>query len=95
MPDIIFPKGKILAKRGKPTKEIHVNQKINFILKKNIMAFCFSHMLYLSLGTEVEREGKKKKKTAVTAITYMYISYVLTSGQQCISELSIKIHQFC
>ena len=62
MPDIIFPKGKILAKRGKPTKEIHVNQKINFILKKNIMAFCFSHMLYLSLGTEVAREGKKKKK---------------------------------
>ena len=59
------------------------------------MAFCFSHMLYLSLGTEVAREGKKKKKTAVTAITYMYISYVLTSGQQCISELSIKIHQFC
>ena len=93
MPDIIFPKGKILAKRGKPTKEIHVNQKANFILKKNIMAFCFSHMLYLSLGTEVAREGKKQ--TTVTAITYMYISYVLTSGQQCIFELSTKRHQFC
>ena len=98
MPNIIFPKGKILAKRGKPTEEIHVNQKfsiksINIILKKSIMAFCFSHMLYLSLGTEVAREGKKQ--ATVTAISYMYISYVLTSGQQCISELSIKIHQFC
>ena len=60
MPDIIFPKGKILAKRGKPTEEIHVNQKINLIFtKKNIMPFCFSHMLYLSLGTEVARETKK------------------------------------
>ena len=74
MPDIIFPKGKILAKRAKPTEEIHVNQKINLIfMKKNIMPFCFSHMSYLSLGTEVAREGKKQ--ATVTAITYMEFAF--------------------
>ena len=42
------------------------------------MPFCFSHMSYLSLRTEVAREGKKQ--ATVTAITYMYISYVLTDN---------------
>ena len=60
MPDVIFPKGKILAKRGKPTEEIHVNQKL--ILKKNIIPFCFSHLSHLSQG---------RKQGTVTAITYV------------------------
>ena len=64
MPDIIFPERQILAKRGKPKEEIHVNQKFN-IEKKNIMLFCFSHMLYLSLGTEVARETKKQAMVTV------------------------------
>ena len=60
MPDVIFPKGKILAKRGKPTEEIHVNQKL--ILKKNIIPFCFSHLSHLSQG---------RKQATVIAITYV------------------------
>ena len=60
MPDIIFRKGKILAKRGKPTEEIHVNQKL--ILKKKIIPFCFSHLSYLS---------QSRKQATVTAITYI------------------------
>ena len=35
-------------------------------------------MSYLSLRTEVAKEGKKQ--ATVTAITYMYISYVLTDN---------------
>ena len=81
---LYFPKENFLAKRGKPTEEIHVNQKINLIfMKKNIMPFCFSHMSYLSLGTEVAREGKKQ--ATITAITYMYISYVLMDNNAFLS----------
>ena len=52
-------------------------------MKKNIMPFCFSHMSYLSLGTEVAREGKKQ--ATITAITYMYISYVLMDNNAFLS----------
>ena len=37
------------------------------------MPFCFSHMPYLSLRTEVAREGKKQ--ATVTAITYMEFAF--------------------
>ena len=37
----------------------------NLILKKNILPLCFSHMLYLSLGTEVARETKKQATVTV------------------------------
>ena len=55
MPDVISPKGNILAKRGKPTEEIHVNQKL--ILKKNIIPFCFSHLSHLSQGRTSDSHG--------------------------------------
>ena len=41
MPNIIFPKGNILAKKGKPAEEIHVNQKIKFNIEKKYPAFLF------------------------------------------------------
>ena len=47
------------------------------------MPFCFSHMSYLSLGTEVAGEGKKQ--ATITAITYMYISYVLMDNNAFLS----------
>ena len=41
------------------------NRENKSIIDKNIMPFCFSHMLYLFLGIEVARETKKQ--VAVTA----------------------------
>ena len=64
MANIIFPTVKIFANGGEPTEERHVNH-YNLTFKKNIMPFCFSHMLYLSLGTEVARETKKQATVTV------------------------------
>ena len=64
-PILYFPK-KTFQPRGKPTEEIHVNQKFN--IEKNIMPFCFSHMSYLSLDTELVARESKKQAT-VTVIT--------------------------
>ena len=48
------------------------------------MPFCFPHMSYLSLGTEVAREGRNQ----ATVIAITYITSQLTTTH---SELSIKI----
>ena len=60
MPDIIFPKGKILEKEGQTDRRNTCKTKIN--IEKNIIPFCFSHLSHLSQG---------RKQATVTAITYI------------------------
>ena len=71
MPDIIFSEGKILAKRGKPTEEIHVNQKINFIFMKKIsclFVFLTCHICPFVLKLQGKVKNKQQSQQSHTCI---------------------------